>query len=148
MHTKKHGKSKSRKPEENLAKSSEKSREEIEELIKGYMKKGTGPTLIGQQLKDKDGVLYIKHTLGKRLTVVMKEHGFAPEFPQDMLDLMKKAVNLRRHIEKNKQDVHNKTSLIRVESKIWRLTRYYKRKGILPQDWKYDPTQAALIVKG
>ncbi len=148
MHTKKHGKSKSRKPEGDMITPSKKSKSEIEERIREYMKKGSGPTFIGQKLKDIDGVPYIKDTFGKRLVTVMKEQGFVQEFPQDMLDLMKRAVNLRKHIEKNNKDMHNKTRLIRVESKIWRLTKYYKREGILPQEWKYDPVKAALIVKG
>ncbi len=149
MHTKKHGKSKSRKPpvETITPVENAKSKKEIEALIAEYMKQGIGPTLIGQKLKDKDGVLYLKHTLGKRLVVVMKEKGFKPELPQDMLDLMKKAVNLRKHLANNKQDMHNKTSLNRVESKIWRLSRYYKQEGRLPEDWKYDPAKAALIIK-
>ena len=148
MHTKKHGKAKSRKPEESAAVPSKKGKEEINGIIKEYMKKGVGPALIGQYLKDKEGVPYVKHTFGKRLTHVMKDQGYAPEFPQDMMDLMRKAVNLRKHLGKNKQDMHNKTSLIRVESKIWRLTRYYKREGVLPMEWKYDPVKAALVVKG
>jgi small subunit ribosomal protein S15 len=37
--------------------------------------------------------------------------------------------------------------LRRTESKIWRLTKYYIRKGSLPQGWRYDPQQAKLIIK-
>ena len=148
MHTKKHGKSKSRKPEDSAAIPAKHDRKEIEGIIGEYMKKGVGPAHIGQRLRDKHEVPYVKHAFGKRLTAIMKEQGYKPEFPQDMLDLMKRAVNLRRHLERNKQDMHNKTSLIRVESKIWRLTRYYKREGALPQTWKYDPVKAALVVKG
>lgn len=147
MHTKKHGKSKSRKPIESAAVPAKMSEEEIRKTIGEYMKKGMGPALVGQHLKDKHGVLYVKNTLKKRLTAVMGEQGYRPVFPQDMLDLMRRAVNLRRHIERNKQDMHNKTRLVRVESKIWRLARYYKREGVLPQAWKYDPAQAALVVK-
>ncbi|RLJ09834.1 MAG: 30S ribosomal protein S15, partial [Candidatus Aenigmatarchaeota archaeon] len=31
--------------------------------------------------------------------------------------------------------------------KIRRLVKYYKRKKVLPPDWKYDPERAKLIVK-
>ena len=34
-----------------------------------------------------------------------------------------------------------------IESKIWRLTKYYIRKGSLPQGWRYDAKQAKLIIK-
>ncbi len=148
MHTKKHGRSKSRKPEATEATPSKKSEEDIKKVIKEYMDKGIGAATIGQNLKEKHEVPYIKHAMGKRLTAVMKEQGYKQEFPEDMLNLMKRAVNLRKHIEKNNKDMHNKTRLIRVESKIWRLTRYYKREGMLSPTWKYDPVQAALVVKG
>ena len=52
------------------------------------------------------------------------------------------------NLEKNHNDTHNKVRLIRTESKIWRLTKYYKRRGVLPADWAYDPKTAALLVKG
>jgi small subunit ribosomal protein S15 len=26
-----------------------------------------------------------------------------------------------------------------IEAKIWRLSSYYKEKGVLPEDWSYDP---------
>ena len=64
-----------------------------------------------------------------------------------MMDLLTKAIKLRRHIERNHNDTHNKTSLQRVEAKIWRLSNYYKRYGKLPSDWKYDPAKVALIIK-
>ncbi len=149
MHTKKRGKSKSRKPVVDMGLRPEgvMPNEEIEEKISGYIKKGIEPRLIGQYLKDEYKVPYIKQVLGKRLTAVMNEKGYEPEFPQDLMDLMKRAVNVRIHLSNNKQDVHNKLRLNRIESKIWRLTKYYKKEGRLDKDWKYDPEKAALIVK-
>ncbi len=149
MHTKKHGKSKSRKPVVELGVAPEGTlpKKEIEEHISEYIKKGIEPRLIGQYLKDEYKVQYIRQIFGKRLTTVMKEKGYTYEFPQDLMDLMKRAVNVRKHLVVNKQDVHNKTRLNRIESKIWRLTKYYKKEGVVPQDWSYDPEKAALIVK-
>ncbi len=149
MHTKKRGKSKSRKPvvELGVHPNDVMPQQEVEEKISEYIKKGIEPRLIGQYLKDKHKVPYIKQVLGKRLTIVMNEKGYEPEFPQDLMDLMKRAVNVRVHLSNNKQDVHNKLRLNRIESKIWRLTKYYKKEGRLDKDWKYDPEKAALIVK-
>ncbi|MFZ8854922.1 MAG: 30S ribosomal protein S15, partial [Thermofilaceae archaeon] len=31
-----------------------------------------------------------------------------------------------------------------VESKIHRLVRYYKREGVLPPDWRYEPEKIVL----
>ncbi|MEM0201270.1 MAG: 30S ribosomal protein S15 [Candidatus Micrarchaeaceae archaeon] len=149
MHTKKRGKSKSRKPVVELGVHPEgvMPKEEIEEQISGYIKKGIEPRLIGQYLKDKHKVPYVKQVFGKRLTAVMNEKGYDPEYPQDLMDLMRRAVNLRVHLSNNKQDIHNKLRLSRIESKIWRLTRYYKKVGKLDMGWSYDPEKAALIVK-
>jgi len=67
--------------------------------------------------------------------------------PEDMLSLLKKAVNLRSHMEKQKQDYHSKKGLENLESKIRRLGKYYSRTGILPKTWKYDPDEAKLLVQ-
>jgi len=53
--------------------------------------------------------------------------GNAPEYPEDLYNLMKKAVAIRKHLERNRKDTDSKYRLILVESKIHRLTRYYRR---------------------
>ncbi len=151
MHTGRHGKSKSRKPDVEIGKMPEGlelSKEQIEQIITDYAKQNTPPALIGQQLKEKHNVKYVKQVFGKRLGAILKEKKLNTEIPADMLDLLKKAVVMRRHLAENKKDVHNKTRLTRVESKIWRLTRYYKSRGVLPEDWKYEPDKVALLIKG
>ncbi|WP_048078901.1 30S ribosomal protein S15, partial [Desulfurococcus mucosus] len=66
--------------------------------------------------------------------------------PEDLMSLIQKAVNLRRHLEEHPKDTHSQRGLIEVESKIHRLVKYYKRIGRLPPDWKYDPEKARLLV--
>ncbi len=151
MHTKKNGNSKSRKPIlEAGAKieGAEKNKDEIIKLAVEYAKKGMPPALIGETLKKEHKVPYIKHIVGKRLETVLKENGIEESMPYDMLQLMKKAVNLRKHLDKNKQDVNNRIRLGRIEAKIWRLTKYYIREGVLPDKWRYNPKEAELLVKG
>ncbi len=150
MHTGKHGKSKSRKPDVPMGtrpEGLELNDEQIVRLVVDYAKQGMHQAQIGQKLKTEHSVPYIKQVFGKRLTNILNENGFKQEIPQDMMDLLTKAINLRRHIERNHNDVHNKTSLHRVEAKIWRLSNYYKDNGKLPSDWKYDPVKVALIIK-
>ena len=150
MHTGKHGKSKSRKPDVPMGtrpEGLELNDEQIVRLVVDYAKQGMHQAQIGQKLKTEHSVPYIKQVFGKRLTNILNESGFKQEIPQDMMDLLTKAINLRRHIERNHNDVHNKTSLHRVEAKIWRLSNYYKDNGRLPSDWKYDPVKVALIIK-
>ncbi|MDE1810593.1 MAG: 30S ribosomal protein S15 [Candidatus Micrarchaeota archaeon] len=150
MHSKGHGNSKSRKPvmETTQLPQGVPGKEEIEGFIVEYAKQGMTPQMIGQTLKTKHNVPYIKHIMGKRLVMILKEKKLSSPMPYDMLDLMKKAVNMRHHMDKNKQDASNKLRLSRTEAKIWRLAKYYMRKGTLPGDWRYDPKQAELLIKG
>lgn len=150
MHTGKHGKSKSRKPDVELGtkpEGLELSDEDITKLIVEYAKQGTSQQMIGQKLKEKHNVPYIRQIYKRRLSAILKENGFKTDIPQDLLDLLKRSVTLRKHIEKNHNDVHNKTALARVEAKIWRLSNYYKDEKVLPAEWKYDPATVALIIK-
>ena len=146
LHTRKHGKSKSRKPTGSGARV-EADKQKVEEMIVAYAKQGMKGALIGQKLKDESKVGYLKPVLGKRLTALMAEKGFRTDIPSDLLDLMRKAVNMRKHLSSNHKDVYNTTRLQRVESKIWRLGKYYRHSGRLPTDWRYNPEQAALIIK-
>jgi len=148
MHSKRHGKSKSRKPlPEDIGAPKEFDKAQIEQIIANYAKQGMEPAMIGQKLKTEHGVPYVKHYMGKRLGVILKEKGVAGQMPPDLMDLMKKAVNTHAHLAKNKQDYSNTLRLRRIESKIWRLTKYYIRTGLLPQGWRYDPKQAELLIK-
>lgn len=148
MHSKRHGKSKSRKPlQTELGAPKDVDKAKIEEIIVNYAKQGMEPAMIGQKLKTEHGMPYIKHYMGKRLVKILEEKGVTGAMPADLMDLMKKAVNTNAHLLKNKQDYSNAMRLRRIESKIWRMTKYYIRKGSLPQGWRYDPKQAELLIK-
>ena len=92
------------------------------------------------------GAKYIQKKIDS--TFILEDAGLAQEYPEDLMNLMRKAVTLRKHLEINKKDFHNKRALHLTESKIRRLVRYYKRTKVLPHDWYYKPDQAALIVRG
>lgn len=62
--------------------------------------------------------------------------GLAPEIPEDLYHLIKKAVAIRKHLERNRKDKDSKFRLILVESRIHRLARYYKTTKKLPPVWK------------
>ncbi|MFH0835143.1 MAG: 30S ribosomal protein S15, partial [Candidatus Micrarchaeota archaeon] len=83
---------------------------------------------------------------GKSITQLLVENKAAKEYPTDLIDLIRKAVRLRKHIGQNKRDTHNRVRLSRTESKIKRLVRYYRGKK-LPKNWTYEPEKAALLVK-
>ena len=122
------------------------SPEEIEMIIEDLARKGYGPSMIGIILRDQFGIPLVKPILGKKLTKVLEEKGLAPPIPEDLMALIKKAVNLRRHLEEHPKDLHAKKGLLDLESKIRRLVKYYKRVGKLPPDWEYSPERAKLLV--
>lgn len=55
--------------------------------------------------------------------------GLAPDIPEDLYYMIKKAVVMRKHLEVNRKDKDGKFRLILVESRIHRLARYYKVRG-------------------
>ena len=58
----------------------------------------------------------------------------------------KKAVAIRKHLDRNRKDKDSKFRLILVESRIHRLARYYKRVKSLPATWKYVSATASALV--
>lgn len=149
MHTKKKGRSASLKPLiESASYDGDLTKEQIEDTIASYARQGMDPALIGEKLKREHNVKYLKKATGKRMLQILREKNLSGEIPSDMLQLIKKAVGMRAHLNANKRDVHSRTRLGRVESKIWRLTKYYRREGRIPKDWKYNPQTAELLIKG
>ncbi len=148
MHSRKKGKSGSSRPpvkaNPNWAAT---DKREIEKLVVKLAKDGMSPSTIGRELRDSYGIPLVKPATGKTVLQILKENKLAPEYPEDLLSLIKKAVFLRKHLEKNPRDVHNRHGLMLVESKIKRLQRYYKKKKALPPDWYYNPDEASLLVK-
>ncbi|MEM4633763.1 MAG: 30S ribosomal protein S15, partial [Candidatus Anstonellaceae archaeon] len=89
----------------------------------------------------------VQSLCGKPISDILRKGGVKLEYPEDLLNLIKRAVNMREHLKSNRSDKHNRTKLIHVESKIGRLVKYYTKTGRLPAGWKYDPETAALLVK-
>ena len=122
------------------------STEEVEEQIIKYARKGLTPSAIGVVLRDSHGVPQVKFATGNKILRILKSNGLAPEIPEDLYHLIKKAVNMRKHLERNRKDKDTKFRLILVESRIHRLTRYYRQAGVLPPTWKYESATASALV--
>jgi len=119
--------------------------EEVESLVIKLAKEGNSPSMIGIILRDQYGIPLVKPVTGKSITEILRENGLAPAIPEDLDNLLKKAARLKAHLERHRGDKHNRRALQLVESKIHRLSSYYKSKGILPEDWK--PTFSTLYPK-
>ena len=145
MHTHNHGKSHSIRPIE-LKKPDwvKMESKEIEELIIKYAKDGMTSSMIGIKLRDQHAIPLVKPILNKTVSQVLKENKLTPEIPEDLNNIVMKAVNLQKHLKDNKSDSRNVRSLELVEAKVHRLSTHYKKKGILPKKWKNKSVVAQL----
>ena len=123
------------------------STEEIEEIILKLTKEGNSTSKIGIILRDQYGIPDVKLITGQKITKILEKHDQGLEYPEDLMNLIRRAVNIRDHMEENPKDLHTRRGLRIIESKIRRLVRYYTREGVLPAGWRYDPRSAALLVK-
>ncbi len=121
--------------------------EEIEELIVKLHKDGQSTSQIGITLRDQYGIPSTKTVLGLKITEILEKNGEVFEYPEDLLNLIRRAVNIREHLEENPKDIHSKRGLIKIEAKIRRLVKYYTDNDVLPEGWRYDPATADLLVK-
>jgi len=119
---------------------------DIVKTIVEMAKKGLSPSMIGTELRDSMGIAQVKNVTGRKILRLLKHNGQAPELPEDVYSLIKRAVNMRKHLEKNKRDVDTKFRLILVESRIHRLARYYKRVKQLPPAWKYEAANGPAMI--
>ncbi len=119
---------------------------EVVRQIEALAKKGYKPSQIGVILRDNYAIPQSKLITGAKILRVLKKRGLAPEIPEDLYHLMRRAVSIRKHIEKNKRDKGSKYRLILVESKIHRLVRYYKLTKQIASNWRYDYQTALALV--
>jgi small subunit ribosomal protein S15 len=118
--------------------------EEVEALVIKLAKEGHSPSSIGTILRDQYAIPLVKPITGKSITEILRGEELAPSMPEDLANLIKKAQSLGVHVEKNKKDLHNKRSMQMIEAKIHKLSRYYKREGVLPRNWKYEAKIASI----
>ena len=124
------------------------SSKEVEDLVVKMNRDGKQSAVIGILLRDLHGVPNVRQATGKSVAQILGENELVPAIPEDMQNLMRRAVNLRtKHLATHKKDYHNARGLQLIESRIRRLALYYKREGRLPPDWKYEPAQAQLLVE-
>lgn len=94
------------------------------------------PSQIGVSLRDQHGIPQVRFITGKKILRILKKQGCAPSLPEDLYMLIKKAVSMRKHLKRNKTDINCKFNLIIIESRIHRLSRYYKKTGQIAPTWK------------
>ena len=148
MHSGRKGKSGSKKPAKaEKAEWVELSIKEIEQLIIQLANAGNTAAKIGIILRDQHGIPSTKKITKKRIQKILEEHKLLEDTPRDLLNLIKRSVDLHKHMEKNKKDQTAKRGYQLTVSKIRRLAKYYIKEKKLTQGWIYTPEKAALMVK-
>jgi small subunit ribosomal protein S15 len=120
------------------------SPKEIEELVVKYSKDGLTPSQIGLKLRDQHSIPLIKPITKKSMGEILEENNLQAEMPEDLDNIVRKAVGLQKHLKTNKGDNRNVRSLELIEAKVHRLSVYYKRIDRIPKNWKYKSVVAQL----
>ena len=145
LHSHRHGKSHSIRPSTLRAPSwISQSASEVEELVKKYAKEGLSPSQIGIKLRDQYSIPLVKPITKKSISQILEENKLSPDLPEDLDNIVRKAVGLQKHLKANKGDRRNVRSLELIEAKVHRLAVYYKRVGKIPKNWKYKSMVAQL----
>jgi small subunit ribosomal protein S15 len=147
MHSSGRGKSSSKKPLDLKPTWVSFKQKEVEMLVVKLAKQGFSPSKIGLHLRDSYGIPSVKAITGKKVNALLKEKSLAKKLPEDLTALIKRAIEIRKHVAILKKDYTAKRGLTLTESKIKRLVKYYKKTGVLDQDWYYDLDKAELLIE-
>lgn len=109
-----------------------------------YGKDGVPMSQIGIRMRDQHAVPLVKPIVKKSIKKILDDHGVTPEIPEDLNNIVRKAVGLQKHLKTHNSDKRNVRSLELVEAKVHRISTYYKRIGVLPENWKYKSVVAQL----
>ena len=123
--------------------------EEIEEHVVELAEQGHSPSEIGLKLRDEGvkgtPVPDVKLATGKKVTEILEENDAKQDIPEDLRNLMAKAVRLRDHVQENGTDHQNKRALQNTEAKIRRLINYYRGDEI-DEDFSYSVDEARDLI--
>jgi small subunit ribosomal protein S15 len=145
LHTHNHGKSHSIRPiDPKKPDWVKQTNEEIEGLIIKYAKEGMTTSQIGMKLRDQHAIPLVKPIINKGIKEVLIENKLNSEIPEDLNNIVMKAVNLQKHLKENRSDNRNTRALELVEAKVHRLSTHYKKTGEIDQKWKYKSVVAQL----
>ena len=146
MHARRRGKSKSTKPSSPTGQKWLKQKPaEVEQLIVKLGKKGDSAAQIGMILRDSYGIASVREIAKKSINTILKENKLASEYPEDLKNLIRRSISVRKHLELNKKDIVSKRGLQLINSKIHRLEKYYKEKGVLGPE--YNRKKAELSIR-
>lgn len=148
IHARRKGKSGSRKP---MATKSPDwvplEASDVEEQVVKLSSQGKAPAEIGLILRDQYAVPSVRLATGKTVLQILRAKNVKFELPEDLGNMMRRAVDLQAHAKANPRDRSNRRGLQLLESRIRRLARYYQERGDLPATWDYSVKIQELAAK-
>ena len=150
MHTRRRGSSGSDRPAaDEPPEWSDVDADDVEARVVELADQGHDPSQIGMKLRD-EGVTGtpvpdVSLATGKSITEILEENDAGPDLPEDLRNLLERAIRLREHVQENPQDFQNKRALQNTESKVRRLVNYYRGDAIDPEfTYSYDVAKTLL----
>ena len=146
MHTRRRGSSSSDTPvADDPPEWSDVDADAIEARVVELAEEGHSPSQIGLKLRD-EGVQGtpipdVQLATDKKVTEILDEHNADADLPEDLRNLLERAVRLREHMADNPGDAQNKRALQNAEAKVRRLVDYY-RGDELDEEFKYTYERA------
>ena len=119
---------------------------EVEAKVLEMAKAGTQAAVIGLKLRDSYGIPSVHGVTGKRINQIIAEGKLTPKVPQDLANLIRRAISLQEHLAHNRNDLHNTRGLEMMEARIRKLAKYHIHRGEIAATWKYTRAGARLLV--
>lgn len=150
MHTRRRGSSDSDKPvADDPPEWSDIDAEAIENRVVELADQGYSPSEIGLKLRDEGvqgtAIPDVQLATDKKVTEILEENDAAPDLPEDLRNLLERAIRLREHMAQNPKDAQNKRALQNTEAKVRRLVEYY-RGDELDADFEYTYQRATELI--
>ncbi len=151
MHTRRRGQSGSENPvTDEPPEWSDVDPDAVEQRIVELAEQGYDPSQIGMKLRDEGvqgtPVPDVKLATGSKVTEILEAHDAGTDLPEDLRNLMKRAIRLREHMEEHPNDHQNKRALQNTESKVRRLADYY-RGDQLDEEFTYSYNAAKRLLE-
>ncbi|XP_019061600.1 40S ribosomal protein S13-like [Fukomys damarensis] len=91
----------------------------MKEKIHNLAKKGLTSSQISVILRDSHGISQVYFVMGSKILRILKSKGLIPDLPEDLYHLIKKAVAVCKHLERNRKAEDVKFQLALIKSRIY-----------------------------
>lgn len=112
--------------------------DEVEQLVVKLANQGNRASDIGRILRDRYGIPDVQAMTDRTVTAILNDEDLGTELPEDLQNLIDRAMGIRNHLDENPNDLEAQRSLDLIEAKVRRLADYY-RGDEMDEEWTYTP---------